>query len=263
MPWSQTISTGPFLLPTTRIKCARYEPTGVMDWKKKTVSMGLVDTKTFDTLLATVTVSENRVAVDPHDVEDWGHIIEELGAHTILEEAYWDEVVDVSVTIEDLYYPHINIKVQSPQNERSPRHGLDTEKRIYFREDEQEELDACFKAIRAYWNKWRQNQTRPENMPETEDDVEEQEEVELEDALREQARSPDDQPPAAAPEPETASAAQHSDEPQEQPVDAVQAEEEDAPDTDTSGDEDAEEQEKDEKEKKEDVEEVVERFMQD
>ncbi len=156
-----------------------------LDWKRKTVSMGQVEKETFGLTLATVTVSENRIVVDPNDVEDWGRIIRELGEDTVLREVHWQEVEDVSTTVEGLYYPHIDIRFRrqptGPQNVNLVR-----ERRIYFIEDEQEELERCLKTIKQFWNEWRQNQVVPRPDRREPDDDEPDEVVELEDALREQ-----------------------------------------------------------------------------
>lgn len=158
-----------------------------MDWKDNTVSMGLVDKEEFDTKLARITVSENRVAVEPKGVDDWERIFEELGADTVLEDVYWDEVENVTVTIRDLYYPHINIQVKRQPQEGERDLSLHRERRIYFTEDEKNTLQDCFSAIKKYWYKWRQSNTRNDDRFDV-DDEPPAEEVELDAALREQAQ---------------------------------------------------------------------------
>lgn len=153
-----------------------------MDWKKKTVSMGLVKKEEFDLTLATLTVSENRVRVEPNDVEDWERIFDELGADTVLETVRWEDVEAVDKTVNELYYPHINITLEPDTDDNFDQPH---EKRIFFTEDEQEELQRCFNTILRFWNKWRQHEAledkRFPNEVETDEDLEE---VELEDALR-------------------------------------------------------------------------------
>lgn len=158
-----------------------------MDWKKNTVSMGQVDKETFDLTLATVTVSENRIVVEPKDVEDWDRIIRELGEDTVLRDVHWREVEELSTTVESLYYPHIDVRFR--RQPTGPRNvNLVKERRIYFVEDEQEELERCLNTIKQFWNRWRQNQVVPRPDRREPDDEEPDEIVELEDALREQAQ---------------------------------------------------------------------------
>lgn len=157
-----------------------------MDWRDKTVSMGNVETETFDLTMATVTVSENRVFIDPKDVEDWERIIRELGEDTILREVHWPEVTDVSATVRNLYYPHIDISLRR-QPDRSQDVHLQKERRIYFVEDEVDELQECIKTIRRFWNAWLQNEVQPRPDRREPDDEELDEVVHLQDALQENA----------------------------------------------------------------------------
>jgi len=100
-----------------------------------------------------VTVSERRIRVEPHDVEDWERIFRELGTDIVLETVPWEAVKDVSKTVQDLYYPHINIRI-----ERETEDGVvrTQEKRIFFTTDETEILNSCFKAIKRMRSQWRQ-----------------------------------------------------------------------------------------------------------
>lgn len=167
-----------------------------MSWKDNTVSMGLVDSEEFGGKLATVTVSERRIAVEPHDVEDWERIFRELGEGIVLEEVRWEEVKDVSKTIDDLYYPHINIRFQR-QEEGSSVMEQERERRIFFTQQETGELEKCFKAIKKFWHQWRQHKvTVDDRFPDEVDS--DTEEVELEDALQ-NAGEPDTAEPAAEP----------------------------------------------------------------
>ncbi len=157
-----------------------------MDWKDKTVSMGLVEKETFDLQLARVTVSENQILVELKDVEDWERIITELGEDTVLREVHWGEVEDVSTTVQDLYYPHIDIQLRrQPDRPRDIR--LRKERRIYFMEEESDELQNCLDAIKRFWNQWKQRQVVPRQDRRDPDDEELDEVVELEEALDEGA----------------------------------------------------------------------------
>lgn len=155
-----------------------------MDWQDKTVSMGNVKKDEFDLHLATVIVSDSRIAVDPHDVEDWGRIFEELGTDKILEEVRWEEVEEVSITDNELYYPHIDVILR--RNLSGEDEGLNgrEQRRIYFTEDEADEMNRCFNAIKKYWNKWRQhNIVEDERFPNELERDEDLEEVELEEVI--------------------------------------------------------------------------------
>ncbi len=116
-----------------------------MDWKERTVSMGNVDREEFESELGVVTVSENGVTVEFEDVEDWKKIRREVGDERILRQVYWEEVEEVESSVEHLYYPHIDIQVEG-----------DGERRVYFTEDEVEELEACLKAVERFWNAFRE-----------------------------------------------------------------------------------------------------------
>lgn len=116
-----------------------------MDWKDKTVSMGLVDKEEFDCELATVIVSENRVTVEKKDVDDWERIENEFDDEIVLDTIHWDEVHDVVISDESLYYPYIEFVL-----ERQDEYELRERRRIYFTEDEEDKRSACFTAIKQF-----------------------------------------------------------------------------------------------------------------
>ncbi|MDY6773729.1 MAG: hypothetical protein SVS85_00890 [Candidatus Nanohaloarchaea archaeon] len=144
------------------------------DWKEKTVSLGNVDSEDFESDLAHVRVSENGVSAGFKDVEDWKRIQREVGEEKILKDVDWEEVEEVSKETEHLYYPHIDIETGGG------------EKRLYFKEDEEELLDSCLSAIERYWNAHRQRGTKSRNSysyseeEEREEGGPEEEEAELE-----------------------------------------------------------------------------------
>lgn len=119
-----------------------------MDWREKSVTLGNVQKERFNTRLAHVTVSETRITVAYKDAEDWKRIRREVGTDILLEETALEDVQDVDVSEEHLYYPHINLTVATEDGKE--------EKRIYFMEDEEDDLEACLKAIRRFWNAQRQ-----------------------------------------------------------------------------------------------------------
>lgn len=122
--------------------------TGGMDWREKSVTLGSVKKERFDTHLAHVTVSETRITVAYKDVEDWKRIRREVGTSILLEEVAVEDVRDVDTSEEHLYYPHIDLTVATEDGTE--------EKRIYFMEDEEDDLHACQNAITRFWNAQRQ-----------------------------------------------------------------------------------------------------------
>ncbi|MDY6776884.1 MAG: hypothetical protein SVQ76_02150 [Candidatus Nanohaloarchaea archaeon] len=119
-----------------------------MSWEDKTVSLGKLDKQEFDSELAHVTVSENGIEVEFKDVEDWKRIRREVGEEKILEELRWEELEEVDLTEEHLYYPHIDLGVE--------RDGGEREERVFFTEDEKDVMESCLNAVRKFWNAHRQ-----------------------------------------------------------------------------------------------------------
>lgn len=121
-------------------------------WTDKTVSLGNVETEEFDSELAHITVSENRITVEFKDVDDWKRIKREVGEETILTVVPWDEVEALEENVEHLYYPHIDIETAE-----------EGEKRLYFTEDETELLQQCANTIQRFWNAHRQRGAKSRN----------------------------------------------------------------------------------------------------
>lgn len=160
-----------------------------MDWREKTVSMNHVKTEEFDTVLASIVVSENRVVVEPKDVKHWTRILHQVDERMLLEEVHWEDVASVSVTDNELYYPHIDIEIDT--EDEADIVSVD-EKRIYFVEGETDTMASCLKAIKRFWNAARQNSAGDDQRHRDDidpDEADPSEDVELEDAIRQESQT--------------------------------------------------------------------------
>ncbi len=222
-------------------------------WTDKTVSMGNVEKKEFDSELAHVTVSENRITVEFKDVDDWARIKREIGEETILKKLPWEEVAELEANVEHLYYPHIDIETGEGA------------KRLYFTEDEDELLQECFNTIKRFWNAYRERGPRSRTSYSYQDggaeedagqSAESADEVELSPEAGDETEELDDDEEEAPQEPVADPADGR------EPAGGDEAEAVDDDDGDDR-DEDDEEGGEDEEADDETVEDVVEEFMAD
>lgn len=217
-----------------------------MSWKDKTVSMGLVDKEEFDLALAHVTVSENKITVRFKDTDDVERIRREVDENLLLDEVRWRHVEDVSVSEDHLYYPHINITIASDADDGVNQDlGVTPERRIYFTEDEKDAMERCLDAINRFWQKHKQRHSRKtmrrgdggyryqdKDVPAADQDVE------LEDALQEQAAAETDSDPQEEQETESEPAEDEDDESADASADETSMPREPEPTEDSGGEDD-------------------------
>lgn len=212
-----------------------------MDWREKTVSMNQVKKDEFDLAMTHITVSENRILVETQEDTVWEQIKRDFGDDVLLREIYWEEVEELAWDT-DWVYPYITVFIAPESGSVAEDTDLTLQRRIFFEQDEIQEMATVFKTIRNYWYAYRQHgvvldEARGSSQPEEIDG----ETVELEEALKEQAAEAET---TGTQNEDTAKDAKH---------DTSGASE----DADETGDESQDTEDGDE----DDLDEVVERFM--